>query len=60
MLTLYVKFLIINLYKHNIFGIVNFINFILNDIFILFFGKVFSFVKINLIKNIICFKSCVS
>lgn len=51
-LTLYVDFLIISLNTYYIFGIVNFVKCYLNKFYIQYFGNVLSFMKINLIWNI--------
>jgi hypothetical protein len=51
-----VNFSIISLKTYNIFGIVNCIKVYIENIFILFFGNVFSFMKINLIQTITFFK----
>jgi len=61
-LTIYGNFFIMNLYTSDFFGVVNCIIFffILNKIFIYFLESCFSFMKINLIQTITCFKSCMN
>jgi uncharacterized membrane protein required for colicin V production len=56
-LNLYVNILIISLYTYNICSIVNFIEVYFESNF---FGKVFSFIKINLIQTITWFESCMN